>query len=331
MSAEELVKQPEDVKAQAGGGIFDSGITLADDIGKDSDWGALAIDGVMVGLDALSLVMNPLGELVKAGVGWLMEHLDFIREPLEVLTGDPAQVDAIAGTWENISKRLTEARDQYQAAMSLTDGWTGDAAAQYRTLAQSYIDGLAGVSAQASDAASGVKMAGVVVGTERAIIFDLIASFISDVITKALLALASSWFTFGASLGVFVASVVADAVALAAKLQKRIGKLLQVIQQFVSKYRVLGDRSAQAAKTLGRKSSELGREANKAIKASTKTAERLAPQSGNLKKYTDYVEKMEDSAIAKRLDGMPGKVAKEGTKATKDAVFPDGGDDNKGK
>ncbi|MFD1050236.1 hypothetical protein ACFQ1S_34295, partial [Kibdelosporangium lantanae] len=102
--------------------------------------------------------------------------------------------------------------------------------------------------------------------------------------------------------------------------------VLQVIQQFVSKYRLLGDKTAAAAKNLGRTSSELGREANKAIKATTKTAERLAPQSGNLKKYTDYVEKMEDSPIAKRLDGMPAKVAKEGTKATKEAV---GGDDDK--
>ncbi|MFD1050132.1 SAM-dependent methyltransferase [Kibdelosporangium lantanae] len=50
-------------------------------------------------------------------------------EPLEVLTGDPGQIDAVAQTWENIGKRLTEAHDQYQGAMSLTDGWTGDAAA----------------------------------------------------------------------------------------------------------------------------------------------------------------------------------------------------------
>jgi hypothetical protein len=326
VSGDGLVAEAKGPEAFAGSGGVESVANLVGDIGKDSGWGALAVDGAMVGLDALSIVMNPLGELVKAGVGWLMEHLDFIREPLEVLTGDPGQIDAIAQTWENIGKRLTEAHDQYQGAMSLTDGWTGDAAAKYKDLANAYIGALTQISAQASDAASGVKMAGVVVATERAIIFDLIATFISDVITKALLALASSWFTFGASLGVFVASVVADAVALAAKLQKRIGKLLQTIQQFVSKYRLLGDKTAAAAKNLGRTSSELGREANKAIKATTKTAERLAPQSGRLKQYTDYVEKMGDSPIAKRLDGMPAKVAKEGGKATKEALSNDDGD-----
>ncbi|RSM87895.1 PPE domain-containing protein [Kibdelosporangium aridum] len=323
LSAEDLVAKPTAQTGFEGSGGVESVTNLVKDLGNDSNWQELAIDGALVGLDALSMVMNPLGELVKAGVGWLMEHLDFIREPLEVLTGDPGQINAIAQTWQNIGKRLVDATNEYQAAMALTEGWRGDSATKYRELAQSYIDSLGHIAKQAQDAASGVKIAGVVVATTRAIIFDMIATFISNVITRALLALASSWFTFGASVGAFIASVVADAVQLAAKLQKRVGKLLQAIQQFVAKYRVLGDKSADAAKALGRKSTELGREANKAIKQTTKTLDALAPDSGKLKAYTDYVDKMGNSAIGKRLDGMGTKVVKEGTKATNETVNSD--------
>lgn len=323
LSAGDLIAEPDPATGFEGSGGVESVASLVKDLGNESNWQEFAIDGAMIGLDALSMIMNPLGELVKAGVGWLMEHLDFIREPLEVLTGDPGQITAIAETWQNIGKRLVDATNEYQAAMALTEGWSGDAATRYRGLAQSYIDGLGQIAKQAQDAASGVQVAGVVVATTRAIIFDLIATFISNVIARALLALASSWFTLGASVGVFVASVVADAVQLAAKLQKRVGKLLQAIQRFVARYRVLGDKSADAARALGRKSTELGREANKAIRQSTRTLDSLAPDSGRLKAYTDYVERMGDSAIGRRLDGMGTKAVKEGTKAVNESVNPD--------
>lgn len=325
MSADDLIAKADGPSRFAGSGGVESVANLVHDLGDDSNWQELAIDGAMIGLDALSMVMNPLGELVKVGVGWLIEHIDFIREPLEVLTGDPGQVKAIAETWENIAKRLDEMTAEYQTAMSLTEGWSGDAATGYRGVAHGYIAALGQIAGQARDAANGVKTAGVVVGTTRAIIFDLIATFISNVITRALLALASSWFTFGASVGVFIASVVADAVQLAAKLQKRLGKLLQAIQQFVSKYRVLGDKSADAAKALGRKSTELGREANKAIKESAKTLDSLAPRSGKLKSYTDYVDRAADSGLGRTLDHTGTKVAKEGTKSINDTLNPDEG------
>jgi hypothetical protein len=84
----------------------------------------------------------------------------------------------------------------------------------------------------------------------------------------------------------------------------------------VAKYRVLGDKSADAAKALGRKSTELGREANKAIKETTRALDALAPNSGRLKEYTDYVDRMGNSAIGRRLDGTGTKVIKEGAKTT---------------
>jgi hypothetical protein len=51
----------------------------------------------------------------------------------------------------------------------------------------------------------------------------------------------------------------------------------------------MGDKTADAAKTLGRKSSELGKEANRAIKSSEKAIDALAPTAGRAKKYADYI------------------------------------------
>lgn len=322
--ANPLVAQPGAVKPLDGAGAVESVGNLVGDIGKAAkgEWDvfALSVDGVSLGLDAISIAMNPLGELVKAGVGWLMEHVDFIREPLEVLTGDHRAIEAISQTWNNVSIELQAIGEEYADALSGTGGWGGDGALAYRKIAEQYTASLFEISEQASGAAQGVMYAGIVVGTVRAIIFDLIATFISNVIVRALLAAASSWCTLGGSIAAFIGSVVADAAVLFAKIQKKIGKLLSAIQRFVSKFNVLGSNSANAAKSLGRKSTELGREANKAIDAARKTLD--APHTGIAKKYDDYVKKMADSKFGQTVgtgaDHMGTKVAKEGLKQTKD-------------
>src|SRR5690349_11015037 len=102
-----LIAQPKGPEPLAGAGLLDSGASLTKDIGNASngEWDALAmsVDGASVALDVLGMVMNPLGEIVKAGVGWLLEHVECLREPLELLTGDPKAVDAVAQTWNNIA------------------------------------------------------------------------------------------------------------------------------------------------------------------------------------------------------------------------------------
>lgn len=333
--SENLVAEPksnpeDDPKNQwaKGAGPLDSGFSFIADLSKGESWETLAVDLAAFGLDALAVVMNPLGELVKAGVGWLLEHLAFLREPLEVLTGDPAAIEAIAQTWNNIADEMDVATEDYRAALTATSGWQGEASLTYQTLARSYVEALSHIAAQARDAAKGVTTAGIVVATTRAIIFDIIATFISNVITRALLAAASSWFTFGASVAAFIASTTADAALLMARIQKHIGKLLATLQRFVKNFNVLGASSAKAAKALGRKSTELGTQANKAIKSASETLDSVAPAAGRAKTYANYIEGEGTSVIAQRLGAgsTVGKVvshdatrlAKETAKSAKD-------------
>jgi hypothetical protein len=316
----DLVAHPDEGGAEfTGAGLLDSGESLFKGLkgneGEDLDAFALAMDGVSVGLDVLSMAMNPLGELVKAGVGWLMESVDFIREPLELLTGNPDLVMEAAQTWNNIATELEAVAGDYQGALSSTSGWDGDAAIAYKRLAMAYTAGLHDVAAQAKESARWITTGGMVVATARAIIFDIIATFISDVITRALLALASSWFTLGGSLAAFTASVFAEAALIMAKIQKKIGKLLGAIQRFVTKFNLMGDKTAEVATALGRKSSELGYEAKKAIKASEKAMKSLAPDVGAAKKYADYVERAGESTLGTVVGSDGTRLAKEAGKA----------------
>ncbi|MER6667965.1 PPE domain-containing protein [Amycolatopsis japonica] len=317
MSEDLIAKKEDDEKYFKGSGLGDSieGLvgTLNPKTDEDIDAFALAMDGVSVGLDALSMVLNPLGELVKAGVGWLMENLDFIREPLEILTGDPELVQRAAQTWNNIAIELEAVAGDYEGSLSTTSGWDGDAAIAYRRVALQYTQSLRDVAAEAKESARWITTGGMVVATARALIFDIIATFISDVITRALLALASSWFTLGGSVAAFTASVFADAVAVMAKIQKKLGKLLSAIQKFVKRFEGSSDRAREAARALGRKSSELGREANRAIKASDETLDGL--KGDNLKYLRTAKERMETTVRGKIADNTGLKIGKEAGKA----------------
>ncbi|HET6286897.1 MAG TPA: PPE domain-containing protein [Amycolatopsis sp.] len=318
MSEDLIAKKEDKPEPFKGAGVFDSGSSVVGDIypgakGEDLDAFAVAMDGVSFGLDVLSMVLNPLGELVKAGVGWLMENLDFIREPLEILTGDPDLVQQAAQTWNNIAAELEGVAGDYEGALSTTSGWDGDAAIAYRRVALQYTQSLRDVAAEAKDSAQWITTGGMVVATARALIFDIIATFIGDVITRALLALASSWFTLGGSVAAFTASVFADAVKVMAKIQKKLGKLLSAIQKFVKRFEGSSERAREAARALGRKSSELGREANKVIKASDKTLDSL--EGDNLKYLRTAKDRMENTTLGKIADNTGLKVAKEAGKA----------------
>ena len=87
--------------ATDGARIIDTVWKCAEDFNNPSDW---AFDGVALGLDVLGFVANPLGTLVGAGIGWLIEHVSVLKEPLDDLAGDPGAINVVAAAWGEVAK-----------------------------------------------------------------------------------------------------------------------------------------------------------------------------------------------------------------------------------
>ncbi|MGH3387465.1 MAG: WXG100 family type VII secretion target [Actinomadura sp.] len=319
----DLIATPEAQKPTEGAGIVDSITGLVQDAGDDKGWAVLAVDGVAVGLDTLGIALDPLGAILSAGVGWLLEHVAFLREPLEVLTGDPKQIQALSQTWSNIATELQEAAGDYEQSLGAVASWGGTAAAAYRKTAREYSVALRGVAAQANSTSQGIAIAGQVVATERAFIFAVISEWIGKVIAKAILAVAWSVATFGGSLAFFTASVIADAVVLFAKLAERLARLLKVIGRFVERFRLMGARSADAAAALGRKADGLSKWAAPKINGGVISDALFAPEG--YKRFTD----MMDASFVGDAANVAGSVwARTGAEAAKQGKdFYDGMDD----
>src|ERR1700742_885278 len=92
-----LSKDPE------GAGLFsDAASTIGD--ASSHNWVGLGVDIASDGLDALGVAMDPLGSLAGAGIGWLIEHIGFLKQPLDYLAGNPEAVTAKSQTWTNVAK-----------------------------------------------------------------------------------------------------------------------------------------------------------------------------------------------------------------------------------
>jgi uncharacterized protein YukE len=243
---------------------------------QDGDWLGVGMNAAASAFDALGAVDDPLGALLSAGVGWLMEHVSFLREPLDKLAGDPGAIQAQANTWTNIGTELNKIKENYEAQVrGDIPQWDGDAAKAYRELAEELGGDIGSLGQAAGGVASGITLAGVLVGTERGIIRDLISTFIGKMIERALLALASSWCTFGASVAAFITDAVAEGGILAGRCASRIATVLDKLGQLLGKLEKLGGavgkiaaklsrlakvkgvRLGQAAKTLGRDAGRL--------------------------------------------------------------------------
>lgn len=220
-----------------GGGIADTIWKAGADIveGRTEDF---TMDGIALGLDALGFMANPLGALASAGVGMLIEHLDFLREPLDDLAGDPGAITQLALTWgEDVKSEVARVADDVQrAAREQTASWEGEAADAYRKMADNLSEHVRSLEGAASGVAEGIQGSGALVATVRGIIRDLIADVVGEILVAAAAAIASSWFTLGGSIGAFIGWAVARGAATAGKIAGKISKLLTKLANILSRF-----------------------------------------------------------------------------------------------
>jgi uncharacterized protein YukE len=269
--------------ATDGAGIVDSVYQVAKDFNNPEDW---AMDGVALGLDALGFVANPFGSLFSAGVGWLMDHVSFLKEPLDALAGDPGAINGVAVTWrEEVKAEVAKVAGDFQrAATEQTSNWTGAAADAYRGVASQMSEQVKSLESAADSVAAGVQGSGVLVATVRGIIRDIIADVIGEIIAAALAALASSWFTLGGSLAAFTGWAVARAAATAGKIAGKISKLLNKLANILNKFEKLRGVVEQLAK-LSKKLGDLAKTLGKAA----------ARRGGDLRTMENAVDRMNDA------------------------------------
>jgi uncharacterized protein YukE len=218
MTANPLIAEGEHPTAYSGIGILDPATQCINAI-SSGDWVEVGIDTASASLDTLNYVSNPAGELLSYGVGWLMEHVEVLSEPLDWLAGSPDAITAHAQTWGNIADAVSAARQDYARAVSgdLTT-WQGAAAGAYRAHAQGSDHLLEAMAIAADGISVAVTMSGLIVAAVREQIRKMITELVGYLIEYAAELLAS---------GGLAAPVVAEqAMTLIAEWSTKIAELI---------------------------------------------------------------------------------------------------------
>ncbi|AXB41787.1 RHS repeat-associated core domain-containing protein [Amycolatopsis albispora] len=167
-------------------GIAESAVDLANGV-SDGSWVEAGLGAVGVGLEVLSLVVDPIGTLASYGVSWLIEHVQPLKEALDWLAGDPPVIQSFSDTWANVAAEVNAiAGDLGNEVTNGTAGWQGEGADAYRGAAAEQADALAGAASLADGISAGVMIMGTVVAAVRELVRDLVAELVGKLITWAL-------------------------------------------------------------------------------------------------------------------------------------------------
>jgi hypothetical protein len=221
-------KTPEDLE---GAGVVSSWADLAE--ADKGDPFEVVFAATAAGLDTLAFVADPFASLLGAGIGWLIEHIDFLREPLDALAGDPLQIKAAANAWHGVATELTAVATELRGAgaspsgpATTPTGWDGDACRAYGWNAADRAGRIEFVAVRSDGLAVSLLKQGALVGTVRSLVRDAIAELVEMAIEWAVGGALAAALTGGLSLVAAAGWVIWRAVSLATRFGHWIADLL---------------------------------------------------------------------------------------------------------
>ena len=271
----ELVAEVKDSEnIWTGSRLLEDGHDLKEAL-ESKSWvsGGLAVAATAA--DTAAAVMDPLGEALSAGVGWVIEHLGSLNEWLNELTGDSDAVAAAASTWTNIGTKLNSCAGDLEAVCTgRLAGQESVAVATFKSLQAGSAEHLRMTGDVAGAISGGLTVASVIVR----VVHDLVRDAISDVIGKIASKVIIGVLTAGLAAPWAVSSVVADVSSWVTRLGKEItdvvtsAKNLKGLLDKAS--RLLDDVSAAFARIPAKASEAV----TKKVEAAKDLASSLSPQ-----------------------------------------------------
>lgn len=227
MSAPALVVEADDgASAVAGTFLVESVVGLGDAL-ESGSWLDVGLAGATVALDAAALAVDPLGQLLAMGLGWLIEHVEPLTSWLEELTGDAGAVETFAATWDTVGRRLdTAGQDYAQAVRTDLETMSGEALAAYTAHAQRVVAELTAVGGSATAMASALRLCATVVQVVHDVVRDAIAQVVGSAISWA----AELALTAGLATPVVAAQVSTKVASLATRVGSKVAALLTSVR-----------------------------------------------------------------------------------------------------
>lgn len=205
----------------SGAGLLEDGYELVNAI-ESGDWVAGGLASFSALANTVATAMDPLGSLIAAGLGWLMDHLEPLKGWLNDLTGDAGEVAGFAATWGNIAQHLQQAGETLDARLADVSSMSGEAIEAYLRLQADVAAHISAASAWAGGMKTGMEAASMLVQVVHELVRDTLSQLVGSLISYA--------STLVISLGTATPYVIAQATSRVSAMTARIsGTVLKLV------------------------------------------------------------------------------------------------------
>jgi hypothetical protein len=243
-----LVAGPVDVSSSLGGTLLLESVWDLSQALDSGSWLEVGLAGLSTAMDTVAAVSDPLGQLIGAGLGWLMEHMEPLRGWLNDLTGDAGAVAGFALTWDNIAKQMTGAGDELERLVRADlEGMTGAGVGAYALYAKDLTAHIRGLAGSSSSVASGLRTCSTIVKVVHDLVRDVLAELVGAAISWAAeivltVGLGTPWVveqvtTRVSALATRVGTKVTEVISSAKKLKQLIEALKEAIESLARNLR----------------------------------------------------------------------------------------------
>lgn len=206
------------------------------------------------GMECLNAFLDPLGCLAGQALDFLLRPLmDWaisLVPPLDALWGSPEDIAAYATRVNEASAALADAANGMVDSADDIPSWTGRGANQYHEVLQGMYSTLKSQSQATSGSAELLRAVGAVAAMTREFLWSLIKDFLAGLIRNAIIALASSWFSFGSSIAVYMTWAAGKYAWVCGKVAHYLSKAFDWLAKISSKLGPLSKMLANVAASL---------------------------------------------------------------------------------
>ncbi|NUU21337.1 MAG: hypothetical protein HOV68_07445 [Streptomycetaceae bacterium] len=182
---------------------------------------------------------DPFGPLGQAGLGWLVEHVGVLREPLDWVAGHGERFADAVATWEQTAAALDGIVRRRAGG-----GWlTG---------------GIAAMSRACDGVAAHVAEVGAITASVHGVFRDVVALYVREVLDNAAVAFAGTEFTSGGSMTGFAVWAVERAAVVLDRVTRRLLEVVRVMARVLAALRALFGRARDMLTAITRFDEERG-------------------------------------------------------------------------
>ncbi|MFE2752511.1 hypothetical protein ACFXGA_10985 [Actinosynnema sp. NPDC059335] len=167
----------------------------------------------------------------------------FLREPIDRLQGDPQNVQAAVDAIRSAAEGLRELARVQRETLARPQGWTGKAQEAYQVSMDALGDELGSLADAVATKGVVVEHTGAMVRALREAVLYTVGQFSDSLVPGAITAYVFAPATFGASIAIFLGSVVDSASQLGASVAAKMDDLNAALTRQVDRVKQLDDLS----------------------------------------------------------------------------------------